>query len=172
MYSALNGLDIAVSIAGVVGAIATVVGVIHQIRSSKRKRPAPTREDDAISSPGEAEARPLELKLSWMIPTYDNGTLGPDAVGLTLVNRMSHPVRWISASIDLQDDSGRHLALIDTAPPGMGLPQQVASHDSTYTMVAVQQLRDQGFDLSRPITGRASIATGETVASDPWTAGH
>src|SRR5689334_15594022 len=56
-----------------------------------------------------------------MWPTYHDGTIGPDSIGLTLVNRLEHSVRWTSASIDMQDGSGRHMVLIDVAPPGMGL---------------------------------------------------
>lgn len=52
----------------------------------------------AANEPAAATTKPdLELKLSWMWPTYDNGTLGPDSVGLTLVNNLDHPVRWASA---------------------------------------------------------------------------
>lgn len=172
VYSAVEIWTVAGSIAGIVAAVAAVIGVTHQIRLGKAKQTASASEERPLAIGRENEAAALELKLSWMIPTYDNGTLGPDAVGLTLVNRFDHPVRWSSASIDLQDGSGRHLALIDAAPPGMGLPQHVGPHDSSFTLVPAQQLRDQGMDLSRPITARASIATGETVTSEPWTAGH
>ena len=160
------------SIAAVVAAAATVIGVWHQIRSGRLERETRGNNRTASKTPSATETPDLSLKLSWMIPTYDNGTLGPDSIGLTLVNNLDHPVRWASASVDLQDGSGRHLALIDCAPPGMGLPQRVDAHDSSFTLVAAQQLRDQGMDLSRPITARANIATGETVISAPWTAGH
>jgi|SRR6187402_93355 len=172
VFSAVDPWVIAGSIAAVVAAAATVIGVWHQLRSSKAEqdrqgvRTAATESAAAPAQPG------LELKLSWMWPTYDNGTLGPDSIGLTLINNLDHAVRWASASIDLQDGSGRHLALIDCAPPGMGLPQRIDAHDSSFTLVAAEQLRDQGMDLSRPITGRANIATGETVVSAPWTPGH
>lgn len=172
MYSAFEGWAIAGSIAGIVAAVAGVIGVAHQVRSTGKRHAASTPDERPAADPVGAESKALELKLSWMIPTYDNGTLGPDGVGLTLVNRLNHVIRWTNASIELQDESGRHLALIDTAPPGMGLPCQVGSHDSAFTIVAAQQLRDQGLDLTRPITARASMATGETVVSEPWTAGH
>jgi hypothetical protein len=160
------------SVAGVVAAAAAVISVWHQLRSSKAERDRQGARAPTTESPA-APAKPdLELKLSWMWPTYDNGDLGPDSIGLTLVNNLDHAVRWTSASIDLQDGTGRHLALIDCAPPGMGLPQRVDAHDSSFTLVAAEQLRDQGMDLSRPITGRANIATGETVISAPWTPGH
>lgn len=172
VYLALEGWAVAGSIAGIVAAIAAVIGVTHQVRSAGGPHATSIPDEPPAMVSAEAESKTLELKLSWMIPTYDNGTLGPDSIGLTLINRLNHAVRWTNASIDLQDESGRHLALIDTAPPGMGLPRQVGSHDSAFTLVAAQQLRDQGLDLSRPITASASIATGETVVSEPWTAGH
>lgn len=172
LFSVVDFWVIAGSIAGIVAAAATVIGVSHQLRSSKTERDR----KGARAAATEPEASPvkpgLELKLSWMWPTYDNGTLGSDSIGLTLVNNLDHQVRWVSASIDLQDGSGRHLALINCAPPGMGLPQRVDAHDSSFTLVAAQQLRDQGMDLSRPITAQANIATGETVESPPWTPGH
>jgi len=149
-----------------------VIGVGHQIRSSKGGRERRGVQTTASEPVAGTTKIALELKLSWMWPTYDKGTLGPDSIGLTLMNNLAHPVTWASASIDLQDGSGRHLALIDCAPPGMGLPQRVDAHDSSFTLVAAQQLRDQGMDLSRPITARANIATGETVLSAPWTPGH
>jgi hypothetical protein len=171
VYSAVDGWVVAGSVAGVIAAIAAVIGVFHQIRTDRTEsRKAPYL--SATSGTAARSERGLELKLTWMFPTYDNGTIGPDSIGLTLVNRLEHPVRWTSAAIDLQDGSGRHLALINTAPPGMGLPQKVEPHDSSFTMVAAQQLRDEGLDLSRPITAHASIATGETVVSPPWTPGH
>lgn len=173
VLSAVDFWIVAGSLAGIVAALAGVIGVVHQIRSGKAERERPSAETALHEPPPASGAKTgLELKLSWMWPTYDNGEIGPDSIGLTLVNRLDHPVRWTSASIDLQDESGRHLALIDAAPPGMGLPQRVESHDSSFTLVAAQQLRDQGMDLSRPIMARASIATGETVVSAPWTPGH
>lgn len=172
LFSVVDFWVIAGSIAGIVAAAATIIGVSHQFRSSKAERDW----KGARAAATEPEAPPvkpgLELKLSWMWPTYDNGTLGSDSIGLTLVNNLDHQVRWVSASIDLQDGSGRHLALINCAPPGMGLPQRVDAHDSSFTLVAAEQLRDQGMDLSRPITARANISTGETVESPPWTPGH
>jgi len=172
VLAALDLWVVAGSIAGIVAALATVIGVVHQIRSGRAERERPVAKTAPHKPSAETLKKELELKLSWMWPTYDNGTLGPDSIGLTLVNRLDHPVRWTSASIDLQDESGRQLALIDAAPPGMGLPQRVESHDSSFTLVAAQQLRDQGLDLSRPITARASLATGEMVVSVPWTPGH
>ena len=172
VFSAVDLWVVAGSIAGVVAAAATVIGVWHQLRSSNAEqdlqsaRAATTERAVAHAKPG------LELKLSWMWPTYDNGTLGPDSIGLTLVNNLDHPVRWTSAGIDLQDGSGRHLALINSAPPGMGLPQRVDPHDSSFTLVAAERLQDQGMDLFRSITGRANVATGETVISAPWTPRH
>jgi hypothetical protein len=171
IYSTVDGWVVAGSVAAIIAALVGVIGVTHQIRSDRsdeRQSVAKAPAVEAATPPGGT----LELKLNWMFPTYDNGTIGPDSIGLTLVNRLDHQVRWTSAGIDLQDGSGRHLALINTAPPGMGLPQRVEPHDSSFTMVAAQQLRDEGLDLSRPITAHASIATGETVVSAPWTPGH
>jgi hypothetical protein len=171
LISAVDLWVVVGSVAGVVAAAAAVISVWHQLRSSKAKRDEQGPRAGTTKSPT-APAKPdFELKLSWMWPTYDNGTIGPDSIGLTLVNNLDHPIRWASASIDLQDGSGRHLALIDCAPPGMGVPQRIDAHDSSFTLVAAQQLRDQGMDLSRPIVGRANLATGETVISVPWTPG-
>jgi hypothetical protein len=153
------------SIAGIVAALAAVLTLIHQVGRPRDDRPPP-RVD--YSEPVEPQ---LELKLSWMFPTY-GGTLGPEGIGLTLINRLSHPIHWTSASIDLQDNSGRHVPLMNSAPPGMNLPKWVQPHSSDFTLIAAQQLRDVGFDLARPITARANTATGDVVVSDEWTAGH
>lgn len=169
-YSVVDGWVAVGSVAGVVAALAAVISVLHQLRSDRAENPQ--RDRESTKAPPDRTPSGIELKLSWMWPTYDDGTIGPDGIGLTLVNRLDHPVRWTSASIDLQDDSGRHIALIDAAPPGMGLPRRVEPHDSAFTLVAAQQLRDQSMDLSRPITARASLATGEVIVSAPWTPGH
>jgi hypothetical protein len=165
---------IAGSAAGVVAAIAAVIALVHQLRSAKHRRSegdeqSRSAETPATSAPSDA---PLELKLSWMFPTYADGSIGPEGIGLTLINRLAHPVNWTSASIDLQDGSGRHMPLINSAPPGMGLPRRVEAHNSDFTLVAAQQLRDGGLDLAHPITAKASLATGETIVSQPWTPGH
>jgi hypothetical protein len=165
---------VAGSAAGVVAATAAVIALVHQLRSAKHRRSdaeEDSRSPDTPTTPA-ASGVPLELRLSWMFPTYADGSLGPEGIGLTLINRLEHPVHWTSASIDLQDGSGRHMPLINSAPPGMGLPRRVEAHNSEFTLVAAQQLRDGGFDLAHPITAKASIATGETVVSQPWTPGH
>jgi hypothetical protein len=103
----ISAVDLWVAVAGliiaVVAAAATIIGVWHQFRSSRTERDRQGVRP-AAAEPATAPAKPdLELKLSWMWPTYDNGTLGPDCIGLTLVNNLAHPVKWSSASIDLQD---------------------------------------------------------------------
>ncbi len=60
------------------------------------------------------------------------------------------------------------MPLIGTALPGCNLPRVVGPHNSDYTFA--QQLYVSGFDLEKPITARASLATGESVVSQPWTA--
>ena len=57
------------------------------------------------------------------------------------------------------------MLLINSAPPGMGLPRRVEAHNSDFTLVAARQLRDGGLDLAHPITAKASLATGETIVS-------
>jgi len=160
--------------AGVVAATAAVIALIHQLRSSKHRRSEgeETRPSSNAPTTRATSDEPLELKLSWMFPTYADGSIGPEGIGLTLINRLEHLVHWTSASIDLQDGSGRHMPLINSAPPGMGLPRRVESHSSEFTLVAAQQLRDGGFDLAHPITAKASLATGETIISQQWTPGH
>jgi hypothetical protein len=115
---------------------------------------------------------PIELKLSWMFPVHHDGSVDVPCIGLTLINRLGHEVNWMSASIDLQDGSGRHMQLIGTALPGMNLPLRVSAHDSNQTIVPAQQLRESGFDLSRPIAARAALGMGESIVSQPWTAEH
>jgi hypothetical protein len=95
--------------AGIIAAVATVAALVHQVRRS------PAAPEGARSGAG-ATAPVLELALSWMFPTYGE-VLGPEGIGLTLTNRQEYPVRWTSASINLQDGSGRHVALINEAPP-------------------------------------------------------
>jgi hypothetical protein len=165
---------VAGSTAGVVAATAGVIALVHQLRSAKRRRTDSEEDSRSAETPATSVSSeaPLELRLSWMFPTYADGSIGPEGIGLTLINRLEHPVHWTSASIDLQDGSGRHMPLISSAPPGMGLPRRVESHSSDFTLVAAQQLRDGGLDLAHPITAKASLATGETVVSQPWTPGH
>jgi hypothetical protein len=176
MIVPLLGADfwtVAGSSAGIIAAVVAVVALARQFRGAqKRRAEATARRAPDGDAKLDAAAPPLELKLSWMFPTYTDGSIGAEGIGLTLVNRLEHPVQWTASSIDLQDGSGRHMVLINTAPPGMGLPRRVEPHSSEFTLVAAQQLQDNGFDLARPITARASTATGETITSQPWTPGH
>jgi hypothetical protein len=161
-------------VAGIVSAVVAIIALVRGYSRGHHDRPPPA-EPVSTSRPEPPSAStdpPLELKLSWMFPVHHDGSMDVPCVGLTVVNRLSHEVRWTSASIDLQDGSGRHMVLINTALPGMNLPLPVGPHDSNQTIVPAEQLRDNGFDLTRPITARASLATGETIVSNPWTAGH
>src|SRR5665213_2642963 len=115
---------IAGSAAGVVAAIAAVIALVHQLRSAKHRRSEGDEQSRSAEAPATAAPSdaPRELKLSWMVPTYADGSIGHAGIGMTLINRLAHPVNSTSPSIDLQDGSGRHLPLITSAPPGMSLP--------------------------------------------------
>src|ERR1043165_438733 len=99
LISAVDLWVVVGSVAGVVAAAAAVISVWHQLRSSKAEGDRQGTRTATTESPAAPAKSGLELTLSWMWPTYDNGTLGPDSIGLTLVNNFDHPVRWASASI-------------------------------------------------------------------------
>lgn len=154
-------------IAGIVSAIAACVALLSASRRHER-RPEIAPASSAASDTSLA-APPLELKPSSMYPVHHDGSVDVPCIGLTLINRLGHEVNWTNASIDLQDGSGRHMPLIGTALPGCNLPRVVGPHNSDYTFVPAQQLYVSGFDLEKPITARASLGTGESVVSQPWT---
>jgi hypothetical protein len=153
-------------IAGIVSAIAGCVALV--IATRKHERHSDIEPSPSAASETSVTA-PLELKPSWMYPVHHEGSVDVPCIGLTLINRLAHEINWTNASIDLQDGSGRHMPLIGTALPGCNLPRVVGPHNSDFTFVPAEQLYVSGFDLEKPITARASLGTGETVASQPWT---
>lgn len=148
------------AVAGVVAVVVAVAALVHQMRSSRSQ----TKSAEPASHP----QTDVELQMSWLIPAYGSH-LGNQDIGMTLVNRLPYAVTWSSASVDINDGSGQRVALLDTAQPGLGLPQQVPAQGSAHTTVSPDALADHGVDLTRPIVAHAVLGTGDQISSVPWT---
>lgn len=89
-------------------------------------------------------------------------------IAVTATNHSEHPVRVTGAGIDLQDNSGAALHIIDP-PPGSTVPGVVQPHDSGQTFVAQGDYEDRGISPYDPVVAWVRLATGELVKSKPAT---
>ena len=84
------------------------------------------------------------------------------AVFIEVFNQTDHPVRWMSAALEMRD--GRVFYLMEY-PPGGELPAVIQPHDSHHTWVDCHELERQGLALDQPVTAAAKLATGEVFRS-------
>jgi hypothetical protein len=105
----------------------------------------------------------IEVEARLGLPVYSQGR-GRWAVFIEVTNGSDHPIRWVSAALELRD--GRTLYLMDH-PPGGELPAVIQPHDSHHTWVACDEVERQGVDLREPIAAAAKMATGEVYRSRP-----
>jgi hypothetical protein len=103
----------------------------------------------------------VEVDMRLGLPIYQQGG-GSWAVFVEVVNNTDHPVRWISAALELAD--ARRLYLMQQ-PPGGELPAVLQPHDSHQTWTPTQELERSGLDLSEPVVATAKLDTGEILRS-------
>jgi hypothetical protein len=103
----------------------------------------------------------VEVDVRLGLPVYSQGG-GRWAIFIEVTNGSEHPIRWVSASLELQD--GRTLYLMDH-PPGGDLPAVIQPHDSHHTWVDCAEVERQGVDLRQPVAAAAKTATGEVYRS-------
>ena len=103
----------------------------------------------------------IEVEARLGLPVYSQGA-GRWAVFIEVFNRTDHPVRWVSAALELRD--GRIFYLMEH-PPGGELPAVIQPHDSHHTWVDCHELERQGLALDEPVVAAAKLATGETYRS-------
>lgn len=107
----------------------------------------------------------IEVQLKNAFLTYTDGS-PRQVVAINVINNSDHAVRVSSLGLDLQDRSGRTAQAFQQIP-GATLPGQVERHDSGETYLLADELKRDGFDLSRPLRGWATLSTGKTVRSKP-----
>ncbi len=95
------------------------------------------------------------------LPIYQQGG-GDWSVFIEVTNGTDHPVRWVSAALELAD--GRRLYLMQQ-PPGGELPAVLQPHESHQTWTRCRELELGGLDITEPIVGIAKLDTGELVRS-------
>jgi hypothetical protein len=95
------------------------------------------------------------------LPVYSQGG-GRWAIFIEVTNDSEHPIRWVSAALELRD--GRALYLMDHPPAG-DLPAVIQPHDSHHTWVDCAEVERQGVDLRQPMAAAVKLATGEVVRS-------
>ena len=105
--------------------------------------------------------RGVEVDARLGLPVYSQRA-GRWAVFIEVFNRTDHPVRWMSAALEMRD--GRIFYLMDH-PTGGELPAVIAPHDSHHTWVDCHELERQGLALDQPVVAAAKLATGETFYS-------
>ena len=103
----------------------------------------------------------VEVEARLGLPVYSQGA-GRWAVFIEVFNRMDHPVRWTSASLELRD--GRIFYLMEH-PPGGELPAVIQPHDSHHTWADCHELERQGLALDEAVVAAAKVATGEVFLS-------
>ena len=87
-----------------------------------------------------------------------------EGVVITAINRGDRPVRVDGAGLDLQDGSGRTLAVMQP-PHGATLPGVVEPGQSGMTYLLRPPVEQSGIDLTRPLAGWVRLATGELLRS-------
>lgn len=103
----------------------------------------------------------IEVEVRLGLPVYSQGG-GRWAIFIEVTNGSEHPIRWVSASLELGDS--RTLYLMDH-PPGGDLPAVIQPHDSHHTWVDCAEVERQGVDLRQPIAGAVKMASGEVYRS-------
>jgi hypothetical protein len=103
----------------------------------------------------------VEVDVRLGLPIYQQGG-GNWAIFVEVVNNTDHPVRWVSAALELAD--GRRLYLMQQ-PPGGELPAILQPHDSHQTWTPTQELERAGLELSEPVVATAKLDTGEILRS-------
>jgi hypothetical protein len=103
----------------------------------------------------------IDVDVRLGLPVYSQGG-GRWAIFIEVTNGSEHPIRWVSASLELRD--GRTLYLMDHPPSG-DLPVVIQPHDSHHTWVDCAEVERQGVDLRQPVAAAAKMATGEVYRS-------
>lgn len=103
----------------------------------------------------------IEVEARLGFPVYSRGG-GRWAIFIEVTNGSEHPIRWVSASLELGD--GRMLYLMDH-PPGGELPAVIQPHDSHHTWVDCAEVERQGVDLRQPVAAAVKMASGEVWRS-------
>jgi hypothetical protein len=101
----------------------------------------------------------VDLRLG--LPIYQEGG-GDWAVFVEVVNQTEHPVRWVSAALEMSD--GRRMYLMQN-PPGGELPAVLQPHESRQTWTRCHDLEQGGMELTEPIVAAAKLDTGEILRS-------
>ncbi len=138
----LDKLDTALGVA-ILAAVLSLVSLAWQAGRSLRRR------------------RAIEVEARLGLPVYTQGA-GRWAVFIEVFNRTDHPVRWVSAALEMKD--GRIFYLMEHAPGGE-LPAVIQPHDSHHTWVDCHELERQGLALDEPVIAAAKLGTGEIYRS-------
>jgi hypothetical protein len=131
-------------IVAIVAAVLAAISLIWQVVSSRRWR---------------RQRVTVDVRLG--LPIYQQGG-GDWCIFVEVVNGTEHPVRWVSASLELPD--GRRLYLMQQ-PPGGELPAILQPHESHQTWTRARELEVAGLDLTEPLVGAAKLDSGEIVRS-------
>ena len=135
--------DVALIVA-IAAALLAAAAMALQLLASRRRR---------------AKRPAVDLRLG--LPIYQQGG-GDWAIFIEVVNLTDHPVRWVSAALELSE--GRRLYLMQP-PPGGELPAVLQPHDSHQTWTPCPELERAGLDLSDRVVAIAKLDSGEQLRS-------
>jgi hypothetical protein len=105
--------------------------------------------------------RRVEVDVRLGLPIYPQGG-GDWSVFVEVRNGTDHPVRWVSASLELGD--GRRLYLMQQ-PAGGELPVVLQPHDSHQTWAPCRILEQGGLELTETVVATAKLDSGEVLPS-------
>jgi hypothetical protein len=105
--------------------------------------------------------RRVEVEVRLGLPIYPQGG-GDWSVFVEVRNGTDHPVRWVSAALELRD--GRRLYLMHQ-PSGGELPAVLQPHDSHQTWAPCRILEHGGLGLTEAVVGTAKLDSGDVLRS-------
>jgi hypothetical protein len=114
-----------------------------------------------IASALRRRRRSVEVEARLGLPVYAQRA-ARWAVFIEVHNKTDHPLRWMSAALEMRD--GRVFYLMEH-PAGGELPAVIQPHDSHHTWVDCHELEHQGLVLDQPVAASAKFATGEVYRS-------
>ena len=91
-----------------------------------------------------------------------NGT-AKAVVTIDAVNHGDHVVHINGAGLDMQNGSGA--TIVPMQPPGATIPGELAPRASSMTYLVEEEIRSQGIDITKPVSGWVRLDTNDVIRS-------
>ena len=99
------------------------------------------------------------------VPGFMVDLLGPFSIAVTVRNRSHLRVHVEDVGLYATDSPARVHSIEDRDPDA--LPRWIAAQGCCDAVISYRDAVDQGIDLSKPLVGYVTMATGERVTSKP-----